>query len=261
MNVLYIFRRFWVYAWLSYRALFTWLNPWGYISSRIAMPVMIALLFGSLGRYLGTGAVRPAIGAAMLAVGIATVYGINLAVANERTFGTLGIWLLASQGLLPGLVGKSVVHVVDGILGAALTFSTACLVFSVRFSGSAVPSLLCCAACAAVSSSGLGVAVAAASIRFHDVFTAPNVAESLLLVGSGAVVAPSTLPAHIGAIGTVLPLTHAVYAAHAVLAGAGLPVFQLGCELLIGTIWGTIGYGLLRWMTLRARSTGAYDVV
>jgi hypothetical protein len=80
-------------------------------------------------------------------------------------------------------------------------------------------------------------------------------------VGSGAVAAPSKLPAHLGVIGTVLPLSHAVRAAHAVLAGgAGLPAAQLGWELLVGLVWGGAGYGLLRWMSARARATGTYDM-
>jgi ABC-2 type transport system permease protein len=255
------FRRFCAYAWLSYRALFTWLNPWGYISSRVMVPVMIALLFGSIGRYLGTGATRPAVGAAMLAIGMATVYGINLAVANERTFRTLDGWLMAPQGLLTSLVGKSVIHVIDAMFGAALTFGTSLLAFSLSLPGSAVAPLLGCAACAALSTSGLGVAVAAISMRFRDVFTAPSIAESLLLVGSGAVAAPSALPAHIGVIGTVLPLTHAVHAAQAVMAGSDLPIAQLGWELFVGVVWGVAGYGLLRWMAVRARATGAYGTV
>lgn len=253
--------RFGTYAWLSYRGLFTWLNPLGYLSSRILMPVMIALLFGSIGRYLGTGASRPAVGSAMLAVGLATVYGINLSVANERTFGTLGSWLMAPQGLVASLAGKALLHLADAMLGAAITLGAAMVAFSLRIPGSAVPGLLACTACAALSSGGLGVAVAAVSVRFRDVFTAPAVAESLLLVGSGAVVAQSALPAHLGVIGTVLPLTHAVRAAHAVLAGAGLPAAQLGWELLVGAAWGGVGYVLLRWMIMRARRDAAYDLI
>src|SRR5213082_1194407 len=48
-----------------------------------------------------------------------------LAVANERTFGTLAGWLMAPQSLLAGLVGKAAVHVADAMLGATLTLGTA----------------------------------------------------------------------------------------------------------------------------------------
>ena len=254
-------RRFCLYAWLSYRGLFTWLNPWGYISSRLVMPIMIALLFGSLGRYLGTGAIRPAVGAAMLAIGLAMLYGVNLAVANERTFGTLSGWLLAPQSLLGSLVGKAAIHLLDAMVGAVLTLATAALAFSLKIPPHAVAPLLACGACATLSSGGLGLAVAAISVRFRDVFTAPNIADTLLLVGSGAVVAPSALPAHLGAVGAILPLTHAVQAAHAVLDGAPLPFSQLGLELLVGGLWATAGYIFLRWMMVRARQVAAYDLI
>jgi ABC-2 type transport system permease protein len=249
--------RFWRYAWLSYRGLFTWLNPWGYLSTRVIVPVMLALLFGSLGRYLGSGAARPAVGASLLAVAFATVYGINLAVANERTFGTLAGWLMAPQSLLMGLLGKAAIHIADAMLGAALTLGTAIWAFSLPLSGHQLLEVAACAACAAVSTSGIGVVVAAISVRFRDVFTAPNVAESLLLVTSGAVVSPGALPHGIGEAGLFLPLRHAVQAADAVVAGAALPAGQLGWELLAGLGWGAVGFGSLRWMAMRARQTGS----
>jgi ABC-2 type transport system permease protein len=254
-------RRFWLAAWLSYRALFTWLNPWGYISTRIVLPITIALMFGAIGRQAGDSAVEPVVGASMLAVAFATIDGVNLAVANEREFGTLGAWLATPQRLVPSLLAKAVFHVLDALLGAALTLGTAVVVFSLRLPADAIPALAACALVAAASSCGLGLTVAGFSVRFRDVFTAPEIAEALLLVSSGAVVATASLPARLGLAGEVLPLTHAVRAVRAVVSGAPLPLGQLGAELLIGAVWGVFGYAFLRWMTAPARDSATIDLL
>jgi ABC-type polysaccharide/polyol phosphate export permease len=247
-------------AWLSYRALFTWLNPWGYASTRIVLPICVALLFGSVVRHTGRPALPVVVGAALLAVGFATVHGLNLAVANERTFGTMGLWLTAPQSLIGSLATKAALHVVDALVGAALTLCAALLSFGLTLRPSAVPPLFLCAVCTAVSCCGLGVAVAAVSVRFRDVFTAPNVAYSLLLVTSGAVVASAGLPAGLRAVGEVLPLRRAVQAAQGVTLGGRLDLALLAEELLVGLAWGIAGYALLRWMIRQARRHATYDL-
>jgi ABC-2 type transport system permease protein len=254
-------RRLCLFAWLSYRGLFTWLNPWGYFSSQILMPVMITLLFGSVGRYLGHGAEKSAIGAAIFAVGTSTMYGVNLVIANERQFGTLAGWLMSPQRLLTGLLGKSLIPIVDAMLGAAITLTTASLVFNLSIHPNAAGALAACVAAAAISGGGLGVAAASLSVRFRDVFTAPNIADCLVLIGSGAIVATALVPAHLAAVGQVLPVNHAIQAAHAVIDGSPLPMAHLGWELLIGLTWGAIGYGTMLWLSTQARRNAAHDLI
>ena len=97
-------RRFFVSAWLSYRALFTWLNPYGFVSTMIVFPVVLTLLFGAMGRFAGTGAARPVVGGSLLAAATASLYGLTLAVSNERDFGTLEIRVATPEGLLSSLL-------------------------------------------------------------------------------------------------------------------------------------------------------------
>ncbi len=253
--------RFLLSAWLSYRALFTWLNPWGYVSSRVLLPVTLALLFGAIGRYTGGSVLRPVVGAAMLAVAAASVYGMNLAMANERVFGTLGLVLATPQSMLASLFAKALLHLVDALVGAAITLGAAMLVFSLQVPASAYPALLACTACAALSTMGLGIAVASASVRFRDVFTVPNITDAVLLVTSGAVVATSALPAGLRQVGEVLPLTRAVRAAQVAAEGGPLRWSLLGVELLVGLAWGVVGYALLRWMVLQSRRNASYDLL
>jgi ABC-2 type transport system permease protein len=248
-----------LFAWLSYRGLFTWLNPAGYFSSRILTPVMITLLFGSLGDHLGYGAERSAVGAAIFAVGASALHGVNLVIANERQFGTLAGWLMSPQRLLTGLLGKSLFHILDAMLGATITLTTATVVFDLPIHPGTAGPLAVCVLAAAISGSGLGIAVASLSVRFRDVFTAPNIADCLVLLGSGAIASTSLVPAHLAAVGRVLPVNHAIQAAHAVVDGLPLPVAQLAWELLIGLTWAGLGYGAFHWFSAQARKNAAYE--
>ena len=101
-------------SWLSYRALFTWFNPLGYVSSRIVMPIALTLVFGSVGRYAQGSAAGAVVGGMMIGVAFASVYGITLSIANERQFGTMGVWLATPQRLGTSIAVKALPHLVDG---------------------------------------------------------------------------------------------------------------------------------------------------
>ena len=247
-------------AWLSYRALFTWLNPWGYVSSRIVMPVMLTLLFGALGRFTGTGTSRPAIGGPLLAVALAGLYGMTLAVANERNFGTLEIRAATPESFLEGLVGKAIPHVLDGLLNGLLTMVVAAVVLGVHVPAAAVGPLVAAGLAVAFSSASLGVLAAAFSVRTRDTFTAPNVFELVLTLLGGVFIAPARLPLHLGAASAVLPLRHGVQAALAALAGHGMAWQSLATELAVGFGWGLAGYAFLRWMLFDARRRATLQV-
>src|SRR5713101_2046112 len=92
-------RRFFLHAWLSYRGLFTWLNPLGYVSSRLLTPLFLAILFASMTREQGGDAARVALGSGLFAALLSSMTGTTLSVANERRYGTLGAWLASPTRL------------------------------------------------------------------------------------------------------------------------------------------------------------------
>lgn len=246
-------RTFALSAWLSYRALFTWLNPWGYISTRIVAPVVLALLFGALGRFAGTGVERPVVGGALLAVALAAVYGMSLAVNNERNFGTLELRLIAPEGQLVSLTGKAVPHVIDGMLNGALTLTVAAAVFDVTVGFGRVGPLALTALVAAISCAGIGLVAAAIGVRTRDTFTAPNVVDMILTLLSGVFIAPSRLPLGLEHASGFFPLQRAVDAALATLDTGHVVWSLLAHELAVGLAWAAAGYGFLRWMIQQAR--------
>ena len=246
-------RRFLLSAWLSYRALFIWLNPWGYVSTRILAPILVTLLFSAVGRLTPTGATRPVIGGSLFAIGLACVYGLTLAVANERDFGTLEILAATPEGQMATLLGKALPHALDGILSGCLTLAVVGTVFGVSIPVSFIGPLLLSMLAVALSCSALGMFAAAVAVSTRDTFTTPNLFELLLTLLSGAFIAPERLPLGAEALSAALPLRHGIEAALQTLDGAGISWDMLGMEVAVGAAWGVAGYAFLHWMMARAR--------
>ncbi|MFJ8626427.1 ABC transporter permease [Kitasatospora sp. NPDC093550] len=254
-------RRFWLSAQLSYRALFTWLNPAGYVASRFLSPIFAALLFGTVAEHSGGAVERPVVGGALMAVTAAAVFGVTLAVTNERFYGTLSAWLSSPQGLLASMLGKSVTHAVDGLLSASVTFLASATVFGVAISPEDGFSLLLSALAASIGGVGMGIVLAALAVALRDTFTPANIGQAVLTVVSGAFVPVDRLPAFVRGISSVLPLSHAMDAAMAYLAHGRVDWRALGIECLVGLAWGAVGLVLFARMTGQARRHGTWNLV
>ncbi|MEV4621869.1 ABC transporter permease [Asanoa sp. NPDC049573] len=85
-----------------------------------------------------------------------------------------------------------------------------------------------------------------------------NLAQYLILLAAGVILPPGRLPL-LDAIGQVLPLRHALAAAHSWLAGR--PDWsQLGLELLVAAVWLAAAEGCLTVQALLARRYGLDDL-
>jgi ABC-2 type transport system permease protein len=250
-------QRFLVSAWLSYRALFTWLNPWGYVSTRLVSPIALAVIFGGLVVSKGGDPARVVVGGPLLAAAAAGLFGVSLAVGNERRFGTLSLWLAAPRSLLAGLIGKATCHVIDGLLGAVITGAVLIAVFGAP--GVWWP-VLAAAVVAAMSGAGAGLVCAAMALRFRDQFTAPNLAYLVIALGSGVFVRPAALGPVAATVAPLLPANHAASAALSVMTTGHLDWPALGAEVLVAGAWGALGTALVRRSVTEARWAGTLEL-
>jgi ABC-2 type transport system permease protein len=76
---------------LSYKALFTWLDPKNYTVMKFLAPLLEMTFFSFLGKFAAgeEGMRYDAFGNAIMAMGVNTVMGVVTAVGVERLFGTL----------------------------------------------------------------------------------------------------------------------------------------------------------------------------
>ncbi|QKW29898.1 ABC transporter permease [Streptomyces seoulensis] len=234
---------------LSYRALFTWFNPLGYLSSRIVRPIGMAIAFTSLATHYGAGAGRMLIASSLLAGAGAVVYGMALAVGNERSFDTLGVWLASPQNKIAATCQRALPHVVDGFVGGLCTYLVCSLLYTTL--PISIPAYAALLAVGVLTTAGFGLSIAALALLLKDLFVGPNTAELVLMVLSGTLVPQDRLPGFLVPLSTAMPLSHVMDAVDNLLAerAYGAPLVT---ELVIGTAWALAGVVFVHLAARRA---------
>jgi ABC-2 type transport system permease protein len=260
MNTL---RIFWRTCWFQYRAMFNWATPIGYLSYKFLQPVGQILFFTELGTF-ATGrsnALYFALGNALQLTAINGIFGVVMSVGNERQFGTLPILLASPANRLVTFLGRSVVHVLDGIGGVAVGLALAIVMFHIDLGHANLALLALCVCIISLSTAGLGLMFGSLSLIMRDVFVIANAVYYLLLVFCGINFPVSRLPEWAQLVSTALPLTRGVMAARQAVAGAGLSQVSglLAGELAIGLVYAMIGYAMFRWLEHRARRGGLQE--
>ena len=155
------------------------------------------------------------------------------------TFALRGIPILGA-GLADCAVAATAVGLLTGRLPLAISMLPAVpLVLASLLSGAAV---------------GLFVIAPVIGTRY-DTLTY-NTVTSLLVVFSGALV-PRSAEGALGAVGAVLPLTHAIEGIRAMLAGTPW-LADLGLELLVAAAWALIAALMYTAMDRRGMKTGRW---
>ncbi|RSM61967.1 hypothetical protein DMB66_23170 [Actinoplanes sp. ATCC 53533] len=233
---------------LSYRALFTWLNPIGYISSRLVRPVGMAIVFTSIGSFYSTDTSRVLIGSSLLAGVGAVLYGMALSVGNERSFGTLRIWLATPEQKLAAVCRRAIPHIADGYLGGLCTYLVCCALY--RSWPIGIVPFMGVLALAMVGACGLGLFLGALAFVVEDLFLGPNAAELVLMVLSGVLIPPQRLPGFLQPLTEIVPLSHLMGAVGKHLTGEGWDSRLLLLEAVTGFVWILVA-SLLMFVTVR----------
>jgi ABC-2 type transport system permease protein len=252
-------------AWIAYRALFQWLDPYSYMASKIISPVQQLIVFTLLVRFASgpEGMHYAVVGNAILLVALNGLDGITGTVDGERAEGTLPFVFAAPGSRFVTLLERGAVHVLDGASSAALGLILAWLLFGVDFSHANLAALVIAVLTAALSCSALGLVLGVLSLVLRDgAFLLMNLAFLILLALTGVNLPVAALPAWLQSISTVLPLTRSLEAARAAVSGSPLAMLSqpLLLELLLGLAYLLLGYALLRLVEHRARQDGVLDL-
>jgi ABC-2 type transport system permease protein len=257
-------RIFWVGGRIAYRALFNWVSPWIYIPTMLGSPIFQILFFAYLGRFSG---VRDdaffVVGNAVQVSAMAGVYGATMAIANERSFGTLAP-LLATPASRPALfLGRAMPYVANGLFVSAFGFGVGWVFLDFHPAFSTLPALALVVFVTVVSCTAFGLFLGSVGLRRRDVFFAANLAYFLMLLFCGVNVPLESLPGWMQAIGRALPLTHGIAAARDVAAGAsvGDVGHLLWREIAIGAAWAVAAYGLFRYFELQGRRRATLETM
>ena len=255
-------RLFWQGALLSYVALFRWLRPQVYLASKVVMPLGQMLFFAFVGTY---GSNLPisyyAIGNAVQIAAVSGIFGVTMSIGGDRWEGTLPYLFGTPANRLTMFVGRSFIHVIDGMFGVLIGLVWGVLLLGVDLSRTDGGALTLTILITTFSTSGLGLLLGCISLITLNVMFINNFVYYALLIFSGANVAIDKLPGWMQAISQGLPLTRGIAASRALIAGGSLAEvgpLLLG-EFVLGVIYIAIGYAMFRQFEFQAKKRGTLE--
>lgn len=258
-------RLFFMGAYLSFVALFSWLRPQTYITMKIVGPLMYMLFFVLLGRHAAgnNDASFYVTGNALHAAAISGIYGVVQSIDGDRWNGTLMYLFGAPVNRLFLFLGRAFMHVVDGVLGVIAAFIWGLLVFGLDLSNTNLPALLLTIVVATLSTSGLGMVLGCLGLITRNVLFISNLVFASLWIFSGANVPIATLPQWAQAIAAGAPLTRSIAAGRSLIAGASFEQVAplLAVEFAIGVAYALAGFVMFRWFETRARRRGSLEAM
>jgi ABC-2 type transport system permease protein len=256
-------RVFWNGGLQSYAALFNWARPSIYIPTLIGGPTFQLLFFAALGSYAThRDAAYFALGNAVQVSALAGVFGMTMAIANERWFGTLPALLATPANRAALFAGRFIPHILNGLFVSLYAIAFGVVFLGVRFD----PSKLGVAALALVvtvfSCTAIGSMQGAISLRLRDGLFGANLLMMGFLIFCGVNIPLQVLPGWMQVIGNLLPFTHGLEAVREAARGAGLD--QVGglilTELLIGVAYAVGAFLLWSYLERSARRNATLDV-
>jgi ABC-2 type transport system permease protein len=221
-------RVFAIGGWLSYRALFGWLNPYLFVIILLVPSITQILFFAYLGRAAGVEDDSfYLVGNAVVAAAVPCLFGMADTITDERYTHTLSLLVVSPASRLALFLGRAAPVAVNGAVVAAFAFAVGALILDVS-----VPALL------------------------------SNMLLYFLLLAAGVNVPLDLLPGWLSTISQGLPVTHGVEAARELVAGASLADVAplLGAELLVGAIYATIGLFLVRVFEYEGRRGASLEL-
>lgn len=249
---------------ISFHGLFTWLHPALFVPTLIVPPIFQVVFFAYLGRAAELESdTFYAVGNSIQLAALPGLFAMSQAIHGERRSGMLAPLLASPASRVAILLGRALPVLAIGVAVSLTSFLAGSALLDVDVAGGSAPGLVLAMAAAAFSCVALGVAHAALGLRVRQLAVFSNVVFAILLVFCGVNVPLDELPAWMAAVAQGLPVTHAVEAGRAAVAGepfrgvAGL----LAAELAIGAAYLAAGLALLRRFELSARRHATLELV
>ncbi|HLY25697.1 MAG TPA: ABC transporter permease [Aggregatilineales bacterium] len=256
---------FWDGAYLSYIALFHWLQPMTYLASKIVMPLAQLMFFSLLGSY-ATGASSLSfyvIGNAIQLTAVNGIFGVTFSIGGDRNEGTLPYLFATPANRFVLFVGRAFMHILDGMLGIVVGLTWGVLLLGLDLSKTNPLALALIILVTTFSTSGLGLLLGCTSLMTLNAIFINNTFYFVLLIFSGANLDLATMPVWIQTISRFLPLSRGITAARRVIAGAPLGDVWLLIfhEFLIGVAYVLVGYTMFRAFEYQAKRRGTLEAI
>jgi ABC-2 type transport system permease protein len=256
-------RIFWYGGLMSYGMLFNWARPSIYIPTLIGGPTFQLFFFAALGSYAtDRSPAYFAIGNAVQVSVLAGVFGMTMAIANERWFGTLPAILATPANRAALFAGRFLPFVFNGLLVSLYALAVGIVFLGVRLEPSGLAVVGLALLTTVFSCTAIGALQGAISLRLRDGLFGANLIMMGILLFCGVNVPISELPTWMQFVSQLLPFTHGLQAIRQAADGAGLA--DVGglilAELLIGCAYAVAAFGLFQLLERSARRNATLDV-
>jgi ABC-2 type transport system permease protein len=250
-------------GYLSYRALFGWLNPQLYVLTLLIPTVTQLFFFVYLGRAADTeNDAYFVVGNALVAAAAPGIFAVAATISDERFTQTLSLLVASPANRIAVFLGRAAPVLLNGVLLAIWAFAVGAIVFSIGVPLDAIAPLALVTFVTAFSCVGLGFVNAAMGLRWRESGVLSNLCLYALLVFAGVNVPLDRFPSWLSTLAQGLPVTHGAKAARELVAGAAFGDVSglLGAELLVGLVYSVVGLTLIRRFETEARRGAALEV-
>jgi ABC-2 type transport system permease protein len=256
-------RVFWYGGRMSYGMLFNWARPSIYIPTLIGGPTFQLLFFAALGSYAtNRSPAYFAIGNAVQVSAIAGVFGMTMAIANERWFGTLPAILATPANRVALFAGRFMPFVLNGLLVSLYAFALGFVFLGVRLAPGSLAVVGLALLTTVFACTAIGALQGAISLRLRDGLFGANLVTMSILLFCGVNIPMRELPGWMQVIGNLLPFTHGLEAVRQAADGAGFG--QVGgliaIEAIIGIVYAVAAFALFVYLERSARANATLDV-
>lgn len=252
-------------AYLSYRALFHWLNWPAYVSNVFLRPGLQVAIFALAGRFARGSDASDAFVIGMIAYSLLWIImgGILQSFYNERSFGTLSLVFASTSSRLQTYLIRGVLHWPNAAITVAIALFTGRVFLGMDMGAADWLAVAAGFVALSVSAIAFGLMMGNACIVLRDWIAVLAWVSFVTMSLTGAIIPRSSLPGPLGELSSVLPVSHALSAIRQGFAGGSLSQVkaELGWELLLAAVFVLIGYAAFRAVELHARRSGQYETI
>jgi ABC-2 type transport system permease protein len=256
--------RFVRHSFLSYKALFGWLDPKVYFLVMILNPLSQLLFFAVLVNYVyeGEGLVGYIGANALILCVLNSVFGIMSVITSDRRMGTLQLVLAAPVNKIGLFLSRSIAHVLNGLFTSVLGLIFGILVFQITIPMEAIFPLISIWIISIFSACGLGLIIGCFSLWTPSMHLLANLLASSLLLLSGANYPQTIMPVWLSYFADFIPLTRGVELTKQILNDGNYSnvIPLLSAELILGICFFIISLLFIKYAEHLSRVKGTMDL-
>ncbi|WP_163193734.1 ABC transporter permease [Clostridium thermarum] len=256
--------RFFLQSWLSFKALFGWIDLKVYFLVKIITPIFQMIFFCLLAKFsYNTNDLTPwVIGNSFLLCVYNCIFGIGDIFVVERYYGTLKVIIASSANKFITFFQRGVVHMVDSLLTVTIGLTIGAIIFNVSFNNVNLLVFFIITITGMFSAIGFGLFLGSFGLILSNMNLLMNIFSMMLMALSGANFPLEWFPSIIQKISNCFPITRSIKAANMLISNNNFKTIYglIGQEILLGFIYIILGYLFIQVTEYTAKKRASFEI-